>query len=209
MAKPVKGKSVPGTTADDELVGTSGDDSLYGYEGNDTLYGGGGNDTLYGHEGNDVLFGEDGNDYLAGQEGNDTLDGGAGNDTIGAGPGNDVLTGGSGADRFLFGAPFEPTMNHHTITDYRRAEGDYIDLRSIDADSDSSNNTRKGNTDFTVVSGPSATPGTAWMEPIIDPVTGQQTGIAIYLNVDSDIDAETRIDVLGATSLTWGVDILG
>jgi Ca2+-binding RTX toxin-like protein len=209
MAKPARGVTRHGTEGDDTLLGADGNDFLYGHGGNDTLDGGGGNDTLHGHEGNDTLLGRDGDDSLYGQEGDDIVDGGAGNDLLGAGPGNDLLTGGGGADRFFFAQPFEPVMNHHSITDFARVQGDYIDLRSIDADGDASNNTRKANTDFTVVDGPSVTAGTAWQEAIIDPATGQQTGVAIYLNTDADADADMRIDVLGASSLSWGVDILG
>lgn len=227
MAKAVKGVIRHGDDGENVLVGTDGNDSLHGYGGNDTLYGlggtdnlyggagddtldgGAGNDTLQGHEGRDTLYGGDGDDSLYGQEGDDFVYGGAGNDTLGAGPGNDTLNGGAGADRFFFAQPFEPVMNHHTITDYSRAQGDYIDLRSIDADGDSSNNTRRSNTDFTVVSSPTGAAGEAWFEAMIDPATGQQTGVSIYLNTDSDPEADMRIDVQGATTLTWGVDIVG
>lgn len=200
--------AISGYGGNDTLYGYGGNDYLYGHEGDDTLYGGAGNDQLQGGFGNDSLYGGDGDDSLYGQEGDDIVNGGPGNDTLATGPGNDTLTGGSGADRFFFAQPFEPVMNHHTITDYSRAEGDYIDLRSIDADGDSSNNTRRGNTDFMLVDGPSATAGTAWFENIYGS-DGQQTGVAIYLNTDGDTDAEMRIDVLGVTSLTWGIDIFG
>jgi len=226
MAKTVRGISWFGTAGDDVFTGTAGNDDLhggdgndtinggdgsdqiYGNAGNDTLGGGLGDDTIYGHEGDDTISGGDGNDYLAGQEGNDRVDGGAGNDFLGAGPGNDTLTGGAGADRFFFAANFDTTMNVHTITDFNAAQGDYIDLRSIDADGNPSNDGHKGNTDFTLVSGPSSTPGTAWMEAYSDPVTGA-AGVSIYLNTDSDADADTRIDIVGATTLHWGTDILG
>lgn len=227
MARPVRGQTIQGDETDNTLSGTEGNDYLYGYGGDDTLYGLGGADTLYGHEGmdtldggagndtlhgnegNDTLIGGDGADTLYGQEGNDIVSGGNGNDTLGAGPGMDTLTGGAGADRFAFAQPVLEVVNHHTITDYSRAEGDYIDLRSIDADGDSSNNTRKSNTDFNLVDSPTGAAGEAWMEPIFDPLTGLQTGVAVYLNTDSDPEADMRIDVMGVTSLTWGVDILG
>lgn len=209
MAKPAGGQRLYGTAADDTLVGGSGNDFLYGYAGNDRLEGGAGADQIFAHEGDDTLIGGDGDDYLAGQEGNDVVDGGAGNDTVGAGPGHDMLTGGLGADRFLFAQPFEPVMNHHTVTDFSRAQGDYIDLKGMDADGNPANNTRKGNTDFTLVGTPTGAAGEAWMVPITDPVTGQQTGVSVYLNTDSDADADMRIDVLGVSSLTWGVDIFG
>lgn len=210
MARPAKGLIVNGTSGDDALLsGGEGGDSIYGYAGNDRLEGMGGNDKLYGHEGDDRLVGGDGDDYLAGQEGNDIVEGGAGNDFLGSGPGNDMLTGGSGTDRFFFAQPFEAAMNVHTITDFSRAQGDYIDLKSIDADGNVANDTRKGNTDFNVVATPSGAAGEAWTQAIVDPDTGQQTGVSVYLNTDADADPDMRIDVLGVTSLTWGVDLIG
>ena len=233
MAKPSRGITTIGTDADETFVGTVGDDIIYGEGGNDSIDGGAGNDdlrghlgddvihggtgsdTIFGHEGNDFLYGGDGNDSLYGNEGNDLFDGGGGSDTLGAGPGDDRLTGGSGADRFYFVENFAdsggvvPGTNVHTITDYSRADGDYIDLHLIDADGNRANDTRKGNTDFKVVGTPSGAAGEAWMQPIYDPVTGVQTGVSIYLNYDSDAEADTRIDVLGVTSLTWSADIIG
>ncbi|HET7708279.1 MAG TPA: calcium-binding protein [Sphingomicrobium sp.] len=209
MAKPPKGVTKSGTAGDDELIGGAGNDQLYGLAGSDRLEGLAGNDTLYGHEGDDYLIGGEGDDYLAGQEGNDTLEGGTGNDFLGAGPGNDLLTGGDGADRFFFAQPFEPVMNLHTITDFSRAEGDFIDLRSIDADGNAANDGRRGNTDFTVMGSSSGAAGEAWMQVLTNPESGQQIGVSIYLNTDSDPEADMRIDVLGVSSLNWGTDILG
>lgn len=224
--KPIPGVTWRGTDGDDSYVGTAGDDSLSGSLGNDTIDGGAGNDRLYGNEGDDVLFGGlgndtimghegmdaisggDGDDSLYGQEGDDTVAGGAGNDTLGAGPGNDLLTGGLGADRFFFASNFAEGLNVHTINDFNRAEGDIIDLRSIDADGDSSNNPRRGNTDFTIVDGPSEAAGTLWMISFTDPLTGS-SGVSIYLNTDADPEPDTRIDVLDVSSLTWGVDFFG
>lgn len=226
MAKPVRGVIWQGTSADETYVGTAGNDSLGGQGGKDTIDGGAGNDTIRGHldndtlngglgadeifgnEGNDVISGGDGDDYLGGQEGDDWIDGGSGNDFIGSGPGNDVLAGGDGADRFFFAQPFEVVTNHHRITDFNAAQGDFIDLRSIDADGDSSNNSRKANTDFVLVDDPTGAAGTAWMETVTDPVTGQSL-VSIYLYTDGDPDAEMRIDVLNVASLEWGSDILG
>lgn len=210
MAKPLRGMIVMGTEGDDDLLlGSGGNDSIYGYGGNDRLEGGGGNDTLYAHGGNDTILGGDGLDSIAGGEGDDIIDGGAGADEILTGPGNDRITGGAGADRFFFAQSFESAMNVHTITDFSRAQGDYIDLKSIDADGDSSNNPRRGNTDFTVVTTPTGAAGEAWMVPILDPVTGERIGTSIFLNTDSDSDADTQINVLGATSLSWDIDIFG
>jgi Ca2+-binding RTX toxin-like protein len=209
MAKPQAGRTIMGTAGNDALIGSAGNDYIYGYAGDDYLEGGGGNDTLYAHGGNDTISGGDGADSIAGGEGDDIVDAGAGNDELLTGPGNDTLTGGLGADRFFFAQSFEVALNHHTITDFNRLQGDYIDLRSMDADGNDSNNTRKGNTDFTVVDNPTGAAGETWMVGIFDPFTAQQTGMTIYLNIDADAEPELRIDVLGATSLTWGLDILG
>jgi Ca2+-binding RTX toxin-like protein len=210
MAKPQAGRTIMGTEGNDPaLIGEAGNDYIYGYGGDDYLEGRGGNDTLYAHAGNDTISGGDGADSMAGGEGDDIVDGGAGNDEFLTGPGNDTLTGGLGADRFFFAQSFEVAMNHHTITDFSRLQGDYIDLRSMDADGIASNNTRKGNTDFTVVENPSGGAGEAWMVAIVDPLTAERTGTTIYFNIDADAEPEIQIDVLGNPSLTWGIDILG
>jgi len=233
MAKPVRGitlqgtengERLSGTAAGDTILGYGGDDLIYGYagnddlrghEGDDTIEGGLGDDLLGGHDGVDTLFGQEGNDSLYGGSGNDTLNGGTGNDLLSPGGDNDTLTGGDGADSFSFIENWDPYVtrqvipgtNVHTITDFSQIQGDTIDLHMIDADGDLSNNTRKADTAFTLVNSPSGTAGEAWMQAIHDPVTGVQTGVSIYLNYDSDAEVDTRIDVLGVTTLSWGVDI--
>ena len=204
-----KGRILQGTEFDDHLIGGSGNDFLYGHGGNDRLEGGAGSDQLMGHAGNDTLLGGSGDDYIYAGAGDDVIDGGAGRDDLIAGPGNDTLTGGDGADRFFFAANIEQGTQVHTITDFSRGHGDWIDLKAIDADADPSNNGRRSNTDFTVVDGPSSTIGTAWVQGIYDPETGNQTGVAVYLNTDADADTDTIIQLMGVTAVTWGVDIFG
>ena len=92
-----------------------------GTAGSDVLFGGLGADTLFGGKGADTLFGYGGFDTLSGGIGNDILIGGAGDDT---------LYGGLGADRFVLGFG----DGYDTIMDFSRAQGDRIDLRSIDPD---------------------------------------------------------------------------
>lgn len=204
-----KGRILQGTDGDDHLVGGAGNDFLYGHGGSDRLEGGGGSDQLMGHDGDDTLLGGAGNDYIYGGGGDDLINGGTGNDDIISGPDNDTLIGGEGADRFFFPANIDAGTQVHTIADFSRAEGDWIDLKAIDADADPSNNGRRSNTDFTVVDGPSAQIGTAWVQPIYDPATGNQTGMAVYLNTDTDPEADTVIQVLGVTDLVWNIDIFG
>jgi Ca2+-binding RTX toxin-like protein len=136
---------------DDLLNGGEGNDELFGdvggsdaalvsgfipiVGGNDTLIGGNGDDLLDGGGGNDQLAGNAGNDTLRGLAGRDTLSGGLGDDTIAGGVGVDVLAGSFGADVFDFNsvADSQPAPNRDAVTDFVRAQGDKIDLSSIDA----------------------------------------------------------------------------
>lgn len=112
------GKTLLGTTADDDLSGAELNDTLEGRAGNDRLYGGGGDDKLFGGDGDDTLDGGDGNDLLEGGAGNDTLTDRFGDDVLRGGAGDDVLSsegspgerpagttldGGDGNDRFHVG----------------------------------------------------------------------------------------------------------
>ena len=119
-----------GGKGNDTLLAAGGDDTLAGGDGNDQLNGGDGNDTIGGGEGNDNLFGANGNDDLDGGGGNDVLYGDAGNDRIDGGAGNDTLYGGAGADTFAF----SDLGGTDRIVDFRRGQGDKIDLSGIDPD---------------------------------------------------------------------------
>ena len=142
-----------GGADNDWLDGGNGSDNLFGGDGDDEIHGGNGHDKAYGHQGSDTLYGEDGNDQLKAGQGDDTLDGGIGNDQLFGGAGNDILiggdgndwlrgewgqdtlTGGAGADVFFYGKNEGGTWagNADTITDFSQAEGDRIDLSSLDA----------------------------------------------------------------------------
>lgn len=94
--------------------------------------------TLPGTDNADTLNGSFGNDSIDGGKGADVLTGGAGNDTLdGGSKGQDTLTGGTGADTFKFSeagfiATTAPTRQD-TVTDFKTADGDKIDLATIDA----------------------------------------------------------------------------
>jgi Ca2+-binding RTX toxin-like protein len=78
------------------------------------------------------------NDVLTGTDGADKLNGLAGNDTLIGGLGKDTLTGGVGADVFKFNSVNESSAlqkQADTITDFKHAQGDKIDLSAIDANS--------------------------------------------------------------------------
>jgi serralysin len=71
---------------------------------------------------------------LEGGSGNDVLKGGAGNDILFGGAGKDVLIGGTGADTFVFKQTNDSTPGQaDRIIDFSHAQGDHIDLSSIDA----------------------------------------------------------------------------
>jgi Ca2+-binding RTX toxin-like protein len=111
-------------------------DTLTGIE---RLVGGSGSDWLRGDADTNVLTGNAGNDTLQGFGGIDTLNGGDGNDALYGGAGKDTLTGGAGADRFVFSAasdsPVGGSSTSDAITDFSQAQGDRIDLATIDANS--------------------------------------------------------------------------
>jgi Ca2+-binding RTX toxin-like protein len=149
-----------GNGGDDLVRGLAGDDKVYGDEGDDFLFGGDGRDGLDGGEGNDTLWGEQGDDALVGGIDHDLLSGGAGNDDLFGGDGTDALYGGSGsddlfgqagadthwggsgADQFIFmstqdsrfSANGQPGADADKIMDFSQADGDKINLASIDAD---------------------------------------------------------------------------
>ena len=78
------------------------------------------------------------NDVLTGTDGADKLNGLAGNDTLIGGLGKDSLTGGVGADVFKFKSVNDSSAlpkQADTITDFKHAQGDKIDLSAIDANS--------------------------------------------------------------------------
>lgn len=109
------------------LTGSGYGDRLFGNARENSIAGGGGSDTLDGRAGNDVL---------RGNSGNDALYGGAGNDRLIGGTGSDRLQGGAGADRFIFTAISESgaaSSKRDGIYDFKRSEGDIIDVSAIDA----------------------------------------------------------------------------
>lgn len=136
------------------ILGNNGLDRLVGTAEGDRIFGLGGEDLLEGRGGDDALYGGDDSDALIGGAGNDTLSGAAGNDTLSGGAGLDHLTGGAGKDVFLFARVAE--ANGDFIADFRRSQGDRIDLRPIDADTN-----RAEDQAFTFIGGATFAPGTA------------------------------------------------
>lgn len=96
--------------------------------------------TIAGDGGNNSLKGGKGSDVLDGGAGKDKLDGGKGDDILIGGAGKDVLKGGKGADVFVFQFAADSTVKgkgRDTILDFKRKDGDTIDLSAIDPLNDS------------------------------------------------------------------------
>jgi len=179
------------------LMGNTGDNALDAGGGNDTLNGNTGDDTLNGSTGNDRVSGDAGNDLVIGGSGDDTLNGNLGEDTLYGGAGADVLTGGSGADRFDFDAVTESGTTAATrdrITDFKRSQGDQIDLSDID-----SNGAAAGDPEFSLVTGAFTARG----QLRFDAATH-----VLYGNTDSDAGAEFSILLSGINSVVVGDFIL-
>lgn len=131
---------INGTGRNDTLRGGSAGDVIQGFDGNDILYGNAGNDVLYGGAGRDRLYGGDGSDTLYGGAGLDTMFGGNGADVL-YGFFGDTMTGGSGGDGFAFTTLGGDGNNiQGRITDFSKAEGDYIRLSAIDGNADVAGN---------------------------------------------------------------------
>lgn len=95
-----------------------------------------GNDTITGTQYADYLFGGAGNDTISGAVGNDAIEGNAGSDTLYGGQGADTLAGGAGPDSFVFKSSRDSTVSasgRDTISDFKQAEKDLINLSALDA----------------------------------------------------------------------------
>ncbi|MDB5433647.1 MAG: Hemolysin-type calcium-binding repeat-containing protein, partial [Caulobacter sp.] len=87
-----------------------------------------------GNNGDNTITGAKGNDTLEGLGGNDKLVGGEGADVLVGGLGIDTLTGGAGGDAFIFQSLADSVVAAGDIvTDFSAAQGDFIDLAAIDA----------------------------------------------------------------------------
>jgi Ca2+-binding RTX toxin-like protein len=162
--------TLQGEAGNDDLIGHDGKDQLRGGSGNDSLQGEAGDDFLSGDAGIDTAFfrdykfgpgsgvevdlrrgvatgGQLGTDTLSGIEnvdGTDSADviiGNGGANVLWGREGGDVLTGNGGADRFDYDGLFDSRSTAaDVITDFSRAQGDKIDLSTLDANMEVSGN---------------------------------------------------------------------
>lgn len=129
------GVDVSGNEINNVINGNGFNNHFWSLSGNDKLHGEDGEDWLEGGIGDDTLKGGAGNDTLDGGEGSDTLEGGHGHDRLIAGWGKDHLTGNDDADQFVFTwvDDIGKGADGDTIADFCREQGDKIDLKGIDA----------------------------------------------------------------------------
>ncbi|MES2944575.1 MAG: hypothetical protein V4772_17030 [Pseudomonadota bacterium] len=151
--------------------------------------GGSGNDSLVSIEN---LIGSNYADSLTGNIKDNALAGGNGNDTLSGGAGQDQLTGGTGADSFDFNAVSEMGLTAGTwdrILDFNAAQGDRLDLSTLDADA-----TVAGKQSFSFIG---SDVFTAAGQLRYDAATG-----VLYGSVDADTDAEFAIELVGSPVFT-------
>ena len=148
-------------------------------------------ENLVGSAYNDTLTGSAEANRLDGAKGNDVLVGGAGNDTLIGGAGVDVMTGGAGADRFAFNLLSDSTNAvRDKIIDFRRAEGDKIDLSAIDARNDIA-----GHQAFNFVSYYTKRPGEVM-------VAADRGFYVVKADLNGDGASEFMLNVYSPTALT-------
>jgi Ca2+-binding RTX toxin-like protein len=162
-----------GTTFSDLLMGDNGANSLTGYDGDDTLKGFGGDDVLHGGNGHDVLTGGKGADFLAGA---------------------------SGPDAFVWTSIDDTgttTATSDRVGDFRRAEGDVLDLGGIDA-----NIYAAGNQAFTFI-GTAAFSGTPGEINYVQ--QDGQTIIQMQTGTSADVEGIIVIAELVTPEASWFV----
>lgn len=187
-----------GDAGADNINAGDGADTAYGGDGNDLLTGAGGDDFLYGGTGADSLDGGAGADTLRGEDGNDTISGGQNNDAIYGGAGADTLSGGAGADTFFFTAQSDsPFGGGDHILDFRRSQGDKIDLSAIDA-----NSVLAGDQAFSIVGSFSHVAGQMTISSLSG---GTQSLLQMDINGDGTADMWILVDQ-GGTQIT-GIDL--
>jgi Ca2+-binding RTX toxin-like protein len=162
----------------------------------ENVLGGAASDTLEGDSRANGFAGGLGHDSLSGGAGKDDLSGGAGNDTLAGGLGADLLNGAAGADRFDFDAIAETPINasRDTVSDFSHAEGDRIDLSTIDAKT-----TVAGNQAFSFVGTGAFTHHAGELRLIVQGANGIVAG-----DVDGDGAADFHIFLSGVSSLMAG-----
>lgn len=167
-------------------TGNDGDNVLYGNVAANRLVGLAGRDTIYGGGGADTLHGGDGADFLHG------------------GAGADTLAGDAGADKFDFDSIAESGRDataRDLILDFTLAQGDRIDLATIDA-----NSTVAGNQAFAFI-GTRAFSGVSGELRYVAAASVSGTTL-IEADINGDRSADMTIGLSGRIDLTSSAFVL-
>ncbi|MDF2233823.1 hypothetical protein P2H44_14780 [Albimonas sp. CAU 1670] len=125
---------INGSLGDDVIKLGKGNDQINASHGDDVVKGGGGMDSIDGFDGNDRLYGGGGADLLMGKGGDDRLFGQGGADRFQFdGQGTNVWTGGKGGDLFQACGLLWDKTSPTTVTDFKAAQGDKLDLSGLSA----------------------------------------------------------------------------
>jgi Ca2+-binding RTX toxin-like protein len=181
-----------------EGTGNDGANEIYGNGNDNVLLGLGGSDILDGGAGHDTLVGGDLNDILLGGDGNDTMSGGASVDVLTGGLGRDVMSGGAGLDFFVWNKANETGLTEgaaDVITDFDIAEGDRINLATVDADVYAA-----GNQAFTFI-GQAAFSGTPGEIRYYH--SGGNTYIELQTGTSVDVEGVIRLDGVLDPEASW------
>jgi Ca2+-binding RTX toxin-like protein len=217
--------TIKGLSGDDVLQGYGDADTIDGGDGIDTVtYGGsvlgvsvslfngythGGDaegdtlisiENLRGSSYADTLVGSNDANVLEGWGGKDQLKGAGGADTLVGGLGADQMTGGAGADKFVLEALADTGVTSATmdvIVDFNLADGDKIDVHSIDA-----NATLAGNQAFTTLIGEAAFSAPGQIRYYDN---GVDTFIELNTGNDLAADAAIRVSGLHTPDASWFV----
>lgn len=173
------------------IVVTASDGSESASDIFDLVIGNASGEDIIGTKRSDHLFGTEASELVLGRGGRDIIEAGAGDDTVVGGAKFDQLWGDAGSDAFVYRAVKDSAFKNgkfDRIMDFDRAEGDTIDLSSIDA-----NLKRAGNQNFKFDAQGDGWGKTGELSYWID--NGQTH---IYGNTDRDKKAELYIVIDGA-----------
>jgi Ca2+-binding RTX toxin-like protein len=229
--------SLLGGAGNDYIEGGLGLDTMNGGEGNDTylidnpkdvVIDGNGSDTILipvymnfalpnniegvrltgnenisatGNSLNNTLTGNEGENSLNGAIGNDTINAGSGDDTLTGGSGKDIMSGGVGADVFSYQSVTESDIINANafdmIKDFNLTEGDKINLSAIDAKSGGNANDSFSFYSAAPKTAGASSNGAVWFS----------NGF-LYASNDTDIQAEFKVALTGASNITASSIIL-
>jgi Ca2+-binding RTX toxin-like protein len=150
-------------------------------------------------------------DSIFGDSRANVLDGKSGKDVLNGFRGRDQLAGGDDSDLFVFSKTSDTGLGTKAdvITDFSSAEGDKIDLSSIDAKRGFTRNDSFTFSDSQPISPGSAALGTVWFVQDTSPLQGSLGGFLLG-STDNDVAPEfaIRVEFKGGQTLISASDVV-